>query len=141
MSLSDKYNQIQTHMNTLSTHLADLEVKSKKASAPKARASSQLAKNLLMELRKDIMVHVKGIETKPRKKAEIISPTHSAVQAEEEVKEEATTGPLIPKRAPGQQKDNSEPEINPSPVVAPSPVISPKKKVIKKPRVVKPKTK
>ena len=137
MSLTDKYNQIQAHMNTLSTHLTALEVKSKKASAPKARASSQLAKNLLMELRKDIMVHVKGIETKPRKKAEIISPTHSAVQAEEEAK--ATTGPLTPKRAPGQQKDNSEPEITPSPVV----VESPKKKATatRKPRVVKPKTK
>ena len=116
MSLTEKYNQIQVHMNTLSTHLTALEIKSMKASAPKARASAQLAKNLLMSLRGEITSHVKSLPIRTRKKAEIISPTHAAVQAEEES---------------GQQKDNSEPEITPSPVVAP------KKKVIKKPRVVK----
>ena len=104
MSLSDKYNEIQTHMNTLSSHLSELEVKKKKASAPKARASAQLAKNLLMELRKDIITNVKEIPVKPRKK-EIISPTHSAVEAEakaEEPKEPPKTEE--PKELPKTEK-------------------------------------
>lgn len=138
MSLSTKYNEIQAHMNTLTTHLAELETKSKKASAPKARASAQIAKNLLMELRKDITTHVKSIPVKSRNvKKEIVSPatlteaepprgsvalkgrpvapTHSAVEAEEEVKKE-------------QQKKEPQKTEEKAPKQAPKP---------KRPRVVK----
>ena len=88
MSLITKHSEIQAHMNTLLTHLTDLEGKSRKSSAPKSRASAQLAKNMLMSLRKDIMEHVNKLPTQTRTKptalteSTLVSPTAAAVEAE-----------------------------------------------------------
>ena len=66
MSLLKQLETIKVHIATVESNLEDLENKSRKSSAPKARRSIQECRKLLFDLRKDIMTHVKSIPVKPR---------------------------------------------------------------------------
>ena len=66
MSLLKQLQTIKVHIATVESNLEDLENKSRKASAPKARKSIQECRQLLFDLRKNIMEYVKAIPTKPR---------------------------------------------------------------------------
>ena len=63
MSLFDSFAKIKVHIEQVETNLHDLENKGRKSAAPRARKSVQECRKLLMELRKEIMIHVKQMPT------------------------------------------------------------------------------
>ena len=66
MSLLKQLETIKVHIATVESNLEDLEKKSRKSAAPKARRSIQECRTLLFDLRKNIMTHVKNIPTESR---------------------------------------------------------------------------
>ena len=66
MSFFKQLETIKVHISSVQSNLEDLENKSRKASAPKARKSIQECRKLLFDLRKSIMAHVKNIPIKSR---------------------------------------------------------------------------
>ena len=101
--LLTKFNEIETYMSMLKTHLTELEG-GKKASSAKARASAQSAKTLLQQLRKDVIAHVKALPVKQRKKITPVEPT--PVSEPEPVKSTEMTQMTIPdeKKEPRKTK-------------------------------------
>jgi hypothetical protein len=78
MSLSASIQTIKVHMDQVESNLLDLETKNRKSAAPRARKSIQECRKLLTELRKEIMVSVKGLPTTTRaKKAQPSEPAQA----------------------------------------------------------------